>query len=261
MATAAADWDARFPEFRIGRRGFPPENPYRGGSDYPYPEPLIAAIDRMNSGPDPAANLDSTVLDIAFQWRLMVFSYTDDWFPKKYFPNWVAPSLHPAAQFVGSCILWRPDTVSEHAVKAFSLGVVGVPSNPANSEEHPQVIFYRTLLRLFTDRLDGAVTSGESITREVMIATYRDAMDEAGRASSEASFDQSKHFRYVPVFPGMTSTDWQELEVAVLGELARDRSTLLTTHAQSLRREGMSVQRIAGTLGVSRRTAARMLAE
>jgi hypothetical protein len=131
-----------------------------------------------------------------------------------------------------------------------------------DSANHPDVVFWRTLWELFTQRLEDVLVTGEPITREWLNHEGRAAALEAAERSDDCYW-RDRLFQFVRVYPGLNSPDIRGgIEAAVL---ASQENALfqeqLPAIARRLRRdENEDINAIARLLGVDRRTVDRWLA-
>ncbi len=262
-----AAWDARFPQFAIGRPSLPPdETMAEYGPYFPaYPPSLSRGITEINalSGKERREHPDyDAICDAANEWLWLVLRLAKEWWPADVFPVWTTGGTgHPAGAFVSACLVWRLQVVSENwIVKAHLAGPVASAYNPERGE-HPTAVFWRAYATAMDEAYRAAAESGAAMGIEELRRLQRRAHDEANEREREASpKDIRDWFYYVPVYPGMTSTDWRAMEPWVIKGLdARFGPNPLARHAKRLREEGLSARRIAIELGVSERHAGRLL--
>lgn len=252
LARAVADWNAAYPEFAIRRREIPPVVP---PGVWPWPPALAAAVTQWHrlpvvsqTGPDRIG----AVL-VAAVWGSLVPRLCREWWLSEDFPAWFWSHKHPAAPFVAACLVWGEAMVDANAwIAPAHLPVWGLDFDPIDRENHPDRVAERERTAIL-HQLQAVLAAGESITEETLAS-----LEDAGRKEAH---DPARELPYlfVPVSPGMATTDWRALEASVRRQL-KPTDDWLRDRARRLACEGLSQRQIAGRLGISERTAARMVA-
>jgi hypothetical protein len=193
-----------------------------------------------------------------FEWRAFVQRLCDEWWPARYYPNWLSHHIHPAARFMGACLLWRPELVLAEWVRSEGLDLNTTHWNPADIMDHLEAPRWRAAYEHAMRRLQDAVRDGTPLSPELLAEIDTEAKEAGGAASSQAlsaALDPARSFRYVALPPGISSSDWRALEARVL-EYTAER---LGEQVRRLRDAGHTVSGIARILGISRRAVERRL--
>lgn len=262
-ATAAATekWGADYPAFAFTRGGVPPDR-HPDPGDTPLPSALHAAIMAANGRHIPSAPAvdRETTFAAALTWTDLTLALAREWWPEEYYPAWPWPGLtHPALPFVGACLIWPPVMVPEEWVDGRVLTVRGLPYDPFEPSANPAVVFARAQHAALLHDLHATLGRGETITPAWLdAAALRAAMRGADASCAAFEAGERGYYEFVPVFPGMATTEWRALEAPVRRGLART-DDWLRDHARHLAGTGMSTRQIAGLLGISRQKVARML--
>ena len=132
------------------------------------------------------------------------------------------------------------------------------------------MVRWRTAFDQLTERIIDLVEAGAPVTRgSVENAAHRAIRDAMMTRPAVSRYDQDdpprwdmahpRDYPFLPLYVGMTTTDWQDLEPEVMAFLRRGNGDPLAEAARRLRRRGESAGKIARLLGVSPRQVGRYL--
>jgi len=262
-----ATWDERFPAYRIGRAGYPPEEVAEGPDRFVvvYPPLLARAVVRLDAhltpatwGPD-----DRATATARQEWWRLVRRLADAWWPEVYFPWRTFHGGHPADPFVSACLVWRTTVVSEEWVARDRALTVSLMPPEVDRASSGDLSFWSTLGKTLDAALADATSTGGSVTAD-QVTAMRIAALSAARGARAAVHDSDPRtwMPYVRLVPDMTSTDWRGLEQQVLAVLRAQYGghfVHVHSHVHRLHAEGRSKSSIAGELGLSERQVSRIL--
>lgn len=259
LAPVIANWNTAYPMFAISKHAFP--------SDYdpdvwPYPPALATAIEDWSRLPSVSrTGPHKTVTAVATaRWNSSLLDLARQWWPATYYPAWFWSHKHPAAPFVGACLIWGPQWAAEEEwVAQAPLPVWGLPFDPLDPDKHPWVVRERVRHDTFVQRLRDVLAGGKAITADLLETLDLEALQASVEMTQEGgSSDPAAPYLVAPLFPGMASPDWRAAEAGVRQQVACT-DEVLSDHARRLADEGKNTRQIAGLLGISRQKVARMI--
>lgn len=285
-----SEWNKQYPRFEITRRGYPPDRPYElvEGVKLPprlhagasavglskfleaalqtnpiYPPKLWAALlvkmERENATHEPLTADDELANGAGVEWQRLTLDLCLRWWPPEYYYNWMGlQTTHPARWFVSACLIWDPRDVPEEWIRDWSLHPICTPSDPVNPERNLAIIYLEALYESFSIRIEAAVLNGTPITVEFLDRAHEQAERDADAAERRALPNPHAGYCYVPVYPGMTSSDWRNMEPSVIATLD-SMFYGLEYHARRLHAEGKTPAEIAHLIGLSERQTRRYL--
>ena len=247
-----SDWDQRYLQFAIGRPGVPPEadETFRLWDHVVLPPRLQHALDHNERN----GQQDMPLRMIAMQWTQTVVVECSRWWPERYYPNYISSSTihNPAQLFLSLCLVYQERLVLETAVFTNPFEPQFLLFDPRK----PDRDFFRVTERAFTHALTEAVQEVFADRPDDLDRVFRRAqdaefeamrqMDEAGARSIEA------HWWYVPLLPGMTPGDWDDMKPKVMEKLRELYGEHpVADYARQLAAEKMRPPQIAKLLGLS----------
>lgn len=266
-------WDKQFPMFAIGEPGFPPAKPRHIPPTEPaLPDRLLSAIwdrhERCVVRGGPRTTLDSASRKATLPWQELLQELCLDWWPLKYYPITVSLHFHPARRFVAGCLLYMIDAVPEDWITAYVLAPIPQTGSPAVPNDI-EAVGLRQERNHILQRLCEAVESGTDVTLSFLQQVQREASERGARAEEQRSLEIEQALGgdpgwsagvslTFPIFPGMTHGDWKAAQPKVFESIRfYYPNHPLEAAARELRADGMSINAIAGLLGVSRDTVKR----
>lgn len=257
-----ADWNQRYPAFAIRQRGQPPTERVDNALWGPTPMALQEAIERLNGLRHPP--LDTATHELTGEaigyWGSLLLALCREWWPEPYYPAWFWPAVHPGIPFVAACLVWRPALVPEAWAEPRVIQPMGVRFDPFDPDTQPEGAFWRAAFDCLVDFIAQAIRNRTALTPEWLNEIVEQAFVRASHAESAERSPLAGERMFVPIFSGMTSSDWRAIEASVLAHLARHgRTDSIQAHARRLKAEGMSERQIAGLLGIDRRTVHRLM--
>jgi len=256
VSSARRRWNVDYPRFAIGE-GETPQ--HRLGSFLDIPERLVAATDAMPRDPRNRSEDDEEASWAASMWPALIRPIPVKFWPENDFPNPFAWSFHellphPADRFVSACVC-SDVGVSTTLEKLFppflaQPAAFDVTPSPANLQAAIRAPVERDVyLRELQERLKDDPTELERIEREattVSAVAWRDAY---------APFSPGSYWPYMPILPGMSSTDVKHV-AGIIAEEARSafHEVSLDDRVVALLDSGKTQDAVARQLGVDVRT-------
>lgn len=251
MAAEAARWDADYPEYAIGRRGYPSESVGHPANDEAIPPALQIAI----SAADAAGEYSGPSFTAFYDWQRRVYAVCLAWWPPADFPNWLAyRHANLPARFASTCIICDPKYVDPELIRKFGVTVAQHAYDPTDSINNPREIFWRVLYRRTLELIAAHVQTGRALTADDLPTITDSALPDAYEA--EDKYRQQNPppggwWAYAYIFPGMKGEDWDALKERAL-EAAREGEDQLHARATEMLDDGKSIREVAGALGLSR---------
>jgi hypothetical protein len=275
-------WNLAWPRFAIGQLGPPPAEQFWLPNDFPIPPPLARASEEYNRllaarRPIEEKAAIGEPVHGAFQaWRTILIRLCEAWWPADVYPNWVCPweanpIIHPAWNFLAACLVWQPTQVPEEWIRAYGLTPVARNYDPSNPEGPGRVVFYRALCeRLYTTLADAFADSPDQMA--LLESAARDAFRAAVQAQRARGETREPDRWFVPLYPGLTSTDWQRFRARAiaransegLGRGASEGGNMATAGRRRRARQlwddpDYSLREISDLLGLSPRQTGRLI--
>jgi hypothetical protein len=262
------EWDERFPRFAIGKPASPPNDRLDSQDSFVivYPSSLAEAVARLDAQLSAAAwdADDREASRGRYEWKQLATQLAKVWWPEHNFPVWrTFTGDHPAVPFVAACLLWRLELVpDEWIARAQALTVSAMPPDLEDAMAGA-LTYWRTYAQVLNIALYTAILNGTSLSPEQMQRIRTVAFETAFDANDAIkASDRRTWMHVVRLIPGMTSTDWREMEQQVMQvhDFLYGASPVRVL-AQRLHAQGMTPYRVARELGISDRHAIRILKE
>jgi hypothetical protein len=259
------EWDERFPQFAIGKPASPPNVRLDSPDSFVivYPAPLEEAVARLDVHLTSASwdADDHKAAQARHSWRRLTTQLAETWWPEQHFPMWrTFTGDLPAVPFVAACLLWRVELVPEEWIAREQALMVSMLPPDAESGTIGEFSYWSTYARTLNAALDNLQL--DEYLSVADLHQLRQHADTAARAAIRAvrGSDRRTWTHMVRLIPGMTTTDWREMEQQVMQihDFLYGASPVRVL-AQRLYAQGMTPYRIARELGISDRHAIRIL--
>lgn len=252
IAAERERWNDRWPDFAVPGRGYPPDT-------RPYAlDTAPAIVDAMNL-PRRDGQLMERAEKADLNWKNLVVDICRRWWPERFFPVWQDAWIHPAAPFVHSCLVWGPVLVPEEWIETFRPVTMWAHVPALAKGMSPDGVRWHSVYLSLMRQIDDMLARGETITREdlrrldraAVIASYQ---NDEGRGNGYEGVGLASHIPanemlVVPLYPGMTSTDWRGMEGNVLADVGRCYP--FEDDIRKLYEQGESIYAIARLVGYS----------
>jgi hypothetical protein len=260
-------WNDRFPAFAIRMPSYPPDSHREDGPGrIIYPPQLASAAQRLDAHLTPATwdAEERETAAIRDEWWKLCRRLAATWWPERHFPVWRTIAFdHPALPFISACLVYLLEMVPEEWIARDQALQVSRSSVDPQSDLDQRVQYWIAYAQTLEAALAEAADRSEALTAE-QVTDARAAAEQAGRAAYRAHDpgDPQTWVHFVQLVPGMTTSDWRDLEKQVMAIHNRLYGTNpMAVLARRLRDKGYSDYRIARELGFSERHAARILEE
>lgn len=213
-------------------------------------------------------------------WESRIESLCFEWWPPEYFPV-VSPFRHPARNFVAACLLWRFEVVPASLIQQPDLRPRRMPDD--------QLLYWYEMANGLFEHIEQRVKDGGQIDQTDLTAIVDEVHEVAFsrfvrlyepsdpfRTLNQTFENEYEHFLdtvwsmgpdaslrhlwkplYVPIYPGMKTTDWRALEHIVMAEMEDQLGSEPIAHwIDVLSQRGLSDRAISRLLGVHRKTVA-----
>jgi len=192
-------------------------------------------------------------------WKNLVVDICRRWWPERFFPVWQDAWIHPAAPFVYSCLVWGPVLVPEEWIETVRPVVMWAHVPQLAKGMSPDAVRWHSVYLSVMTQIDDMLARGETISHEdlcrldraAVIASFQNGV---GRGNGYEGVGHAAHvpaneMPVVPLYPGMTSTDWRGMEAHVLAEI--ERYYPFEDDIRKLHEQGESIYAIARLVGYS----------
>jgi len=252
IAAERTRWNDRWSEFAVSGRGYPPETSPSSLAGIPA---IVAA---MNARP-----LDEQRMERAakanLDWQNLKVDVCRRWWPERFYPVWQDAYIHPAAPFVHACLMWGPTLVPEEWIETFRPVMMSAHVPALARGMSPDAVRWHSVYLSLMRQIDDMLARGETISREDLRRLDRAAVIAAlqnneGRGNGyegagDAAYIPTNEMPVVPLYPGMTSTDWRGMEAHVLATL--EACYPFEDDIRKLHEHGESIYAIARLVGYS----------
>ena len=250
-------WNHTYPDYALGEPAWIPKQvPNMRLFCVP---PVLARIkeDSIKTGTEPPQEAARAWA----RWERLVLQRCEWGWPSVFYPNWLGQGSHPAVMFASASLVWRIDSVPPEVI--VTGGPVARPLlfDPEDEMSHPAVAFWVAYGGHVVASVREAIERGEHMDHSWLEKTIVSAA-KVGLAEREQRMEAGvqQPFWYVPIFPGMRSTDRDALMASIMeAEAHRYGDHPLRTHMVKLAARGKSQTQIAKLLGVDRSTVSRLL--